>query len=75
MKNQNLDVQITHCMLHREALVAKPIPPDLTVALEQAFTCYRNYRKYEFPNQKLNMNGLSNRIYYSEFILILEFPN
>uniref|UniRef100_A0A8C2KNL6 Zinc finger BED domain-containing protein 5 n=1 Tax=Cyprinus carpio TaxID=7962 RepID=A0A8C2KNL6_CYPCA len=27
---------ITHCMLHREALVAKAMPPDLTVALKQA---------------------------------------
>ncbi len=31
-----------------------------------AFTCYRNYRKYEFPNRKLDVNGLSSRIYYWE---------
>ncbi len=23
-----------------------------------AFTCYRNYRKYELPSRKLDMNGL-----------------
>ncbi len=31
-----------------------------------AFTCYQNYRKYEFPNRKLDVNGLSSRIYYWE---------
>ncbi len=30
-----------------------------------AFTCYRNYHKYEFPRRKLHVNGLSSRIYYS----------
>ncbi len=24
-----------------------------------AFTCYRNYRKYKFPNRKFDANGLS----------------
>ncbi len=28
-----------------------------------AFTCYRNYRKYELPSQKLDMNGLSEALY------------
>ncbi len=28
-----------------------------------AFTCYRYYRKCEFPNRKLDMNGLPSRIY------------
>ncbi len=27
---------------------------------------YRNYRKYKFPNRKLDVNGLSSRIYYWE---------
>ncbi len=33
-----------------------------------AFTCYRNYRKYEFPNRKLDVNSLSSRIYYWEIL-------
>ncbi|KAJ4941484.1 hypothetical protein JOQ06_011363 [Pogonophryne albipinna] len=36
VRQVNPDVQITHCMLHREALVAKAMPPDLTAVLEQA---------------------------------------
>lgn len=36
VKNQNPDVQITHCVLYHEALIAKAMPPDLTLALEQA---------------------------------------
>ncbi len=36
-----------------------------------AFTCYWNYGKYDFPNRKLDVNGLSNRIYYWE----IEFPS
>ncbi len=35
-------------------------------ASNAAFTCYRNYRKYEFPNRKLDVNGFSSRIYYWE---------
>ncbi len=30
----------------------------------QSIMLYRNDPKYEFPNWKLNVNGLSNRIYY-----------
>ncbi len=43
------------------------------VAMSRAEPDEIYYRKYEFPNQKLDMNGLSSRIYYSEIILILEF--
>ncbi len=32
----------------------------------EKFMCYRNYRKYKFPNRKLDMNGLSSHIYYFE---------
>ncbi len=35
-----------------------------TILLE--FTCYQNYCKYVFPNQKLDMNGLSSHIYHWE---------
>ncbi len=28
-----------------------------------AFACYRTYRKYKFPCQEMDTNGLSSRIY------------
>ncbi len=34
-----------------------------------AFTCYWNYRKYELPSQKLDMNGLSEAL-YGKFTII-----
>ena len=35
-KEKNPTMVTTHCMLHREALMAKTMPPDLTNVLEQA---------------------------------------
>lgn len=35
-KQRNPTMVVTHCMLHREALTAKTMPPDLTEVLNQA---------------------------------------
>ena len=36
VKQMNFDVQITHCFLHREALMAKTLPDDLKSVLDTA---------------------------------------
>ncbi len=42
-----------------------------------AFKCYWNYRKYEFPNRKLDVNNIKSYLLLgnSEIILRPEFPS
>ncbi|KAJ4926707.1 hypothetical protein JOQ06_014455, partial [Pogonophryne albipinna] len=45
MRAQNPHIVTNHCILHREALVAKTMPPELTEVLNQAVQMQVNYIK------------------------------
>lgn len=44
VRERNPDVVVTHCFLHREALVAKTLPAELTSVLERVVSMV-NYIK------------------------------
>ncbi len=44
-------------------------------SINAAYTCYRNYCKYEFLNRKLDVNKSYLLLGNSEIILIPEFPS
>lgn len=74
VKNQNPNMQITHCMLHREALITKAMPTDLTVTLEQAVKIV-NYIKSRPLKSRLftilcNEMGSEQRLHTSQTFLV-----
>ncbi len=55
--------------------IAPTISPFCATAAPRRCDLKCNYRKYEYPSQKLDMNGLSSCIYNLEIILISKFPS
>lgn len=69
VKAQNPNIVTNHCILHREALVAKTIPPELTEVLDQAVV---NYIKSRPLKSRLLPQGARERAVYAEHFRTLK---